>query len=476
MAGEKILLADDDHQLRETLQEFLAGQGYAVTAAADGHEAMAAMKEQEFALALLDLMLPGYSGLDLLSHLKAHTPDTEVILFTGHAGLESAVQALRLGAYDYLLKADLRLADLQTLVARALERRHLALENRELVENISKAQEELVNRRARELTQVRQIAETLAGPLTWDQLVRGLVNLIWDSLPLELLGLQLQGPEAELPLSAFRRRPDVPDATDQTFQDLLQGQLAPDPATPPAGTPLPAMLWERLQVGNVTLAAGAGRHEPLTPEEAELFRIFILQGEAGIKNLVLFDQVKSMAIRDALTGLYNYGYFKEALHYEVEKSRRYKMPLSLLFLDIDDFKRVNDTLGHLKGDKTMRQVGAILKQGIRQADLLCRYGGDEFVMLLSQTPPDQAMVLAERLRQRIAQSSMNRLEQRFKVTVSIGVAGLGPEMSTEDLIKEADEAHYRAKQAGKNRVVGPEPLPHAEKTANPARGPQILLR
>ena len=86
---------------------------------------MAAMQGQEFALALLDLMLPGPSGLDLLSHLKAHTPDTEVILFTGHAGLESAIQALRLGAYDYLLKADLRLADLQALVARALSLIHI---------------------------------------------------------------------------------------------------------------------------------------------------------------------------------------------------------------------------------------------------------------------------------------------------------------------------------------------------------------
>ena len=476
MAGEPILLADDDDALRETLQEFLAGQGYAVTAAADGHEAMAAMEAQEFALALLDLMLPGYSGLDLLSHLKAHTPDTEVILFTGHAGLESAVQALRLGAYDYLLKADLRLADLQALVARALERRHLARENRELVKNISKAQAELVNRRARELTQVRQIAETLAGPLTWDQFVRGLVNLIWESLPVELLGLQLKGPEGDFPLAAFRRREDVPDAMYQTFQDLLEGQLAPDPATPPAGTPLPAMLWERLVVGNVTLAAGAGRRWPLTPEEVELFRIFILQGEAGIKNLVLFDQVKSMAIRDALTGLYNYGYFKEALHYEVEKSRRYKTPLSLLFLDIDDFKRVNDTLGHLKGDKIMRQVAAILKQETRQADLLCRYGGDEFVMLLSQTPPDQAMVLAERLRHQIVQSSMNRLEHRLRITASIGVAGLGPGMSSEDLIKEADAAHYRAKQAGKNRVAGPEPSPLPEQNAGSPRGPQPRLR
>ncbi len=476
MAGETILLADDDHQLRETLQEFLVGQGYAVTPASDGREAEAALQEQEFALALLDLMLPDCSGLDLLSQIKSRTPDTEVILFTGHAGLESAIQALRLGAYDYLVKRDLRLSDLQTLVARALERRHLARENRELVDTITKAQEELITRRARELTQVRQIAETLAGPLTWDQFIRGLVNLIWESLPLELLGLELQGAEGELPLSAYRHRPDVPDATFQNFQDLLLGQAALDPPTPTAGTPLPAMLWERLTVGTVTLAAAAGRHEPLTSEEAELFRIFILQGEAGIKNLVLFDQVKSMAIRDALTSLYNYGYFKETLHYEVEKCRRYNTPLSLLFLDIDDFKRVNDTLGHLKGDKILRQVGAILKKGIRQADLVCRYGGDEFVMLLSQTAPDQAMVLAERLRQKIAQSSMNRLEQRLTITASIGVAGLGPEMGMEDLIRAADEAHYRAKQAGKNRVAGPEPLHRPEKNPGPPPEPRLRLR
>jgi two-component system, cell cycle response regulator len=476
MAGERILLADDDRQLRQTLQEFLTGQRYEVTTAADGYEALAALQAEEFALALLDLRLPGYSGLDLLSRLKARSPDTEVILFTGHAGVDTAVQALRLGAYDYLMKGNLRLTDLQTLVARALERRHLARKNRELVEHIAKAQEELVSRRARELAQVRQIAETLAGPLTWDQLIRGLVNLIWDSLPLEVLGLELGGSEGHLPLSAYRRHPDVPEATYQAFEDRLQGQVTPDPVTPEAGTPLPAMLWQRLAVGDIILAAGAGRHEPFTPEEAELFRIFILQGEAGIKNLVLFDQVKSMAIRDSLTGLYNYGYFKEALHYEVEKSRRYHTPLSLLFLDIDNFKQINDTLGHLKGDKIMRQVAVILKKGIRQADLLCRYGGDEFVMLLSQTPPDQALVLAERLREGVAQSAINRPGAALRVTVSIGVAGLEPEMTTEGLIKAADKAHYRAKEAGRNRVAGPEPSLLPEKVTGFPRKPQSHIR
>jgi diguanylate cyclase (GGDEF)-like protein len=472
MVGDQILLADDDFQLLSTLKEFLAGQGYEVTAVADGRQAMAAIQTQEFALALLDLMLPDYSGLDLLSHIKAHTPDTEVIIFTGHGGLQSAVRALHLGAYDYLLKSDLRLTELSTLMSRALERRRLARENRELVENISKARDELARKRTRELDQVRQIAETLAGPLTWDQLIRGLVNLIWDSLSLELLGLELRGKEKELPLDAYRRHPDVPDADYQTFQNLLKGQLADRSAIPPAGTPLSAMLWERAGVGNVTLVAGAGRQAPFTPEEAELFQIFILQGEAGIKNLVLFDRVMGLAIRDALTGLYNYGYFKEALYYEVQKSRRYDTPLSLLFLDIDNFKLINDTLGHLQGDHIMRQVGAILQKGVRQADLLCRYGGDEFVVLLSQTSSDQAMVLGERLRQLIAQSSLNPMDQGLKTTVSIGVSGLEPGMNPEDLIKAADKAHYRAKQAGKNRVLGTSPAQLTETPNNKPREPQ----
>jgi two-component system cell cycle response regulator len=458
---------DDDPQLLSTLVECLDGQGYAVTAAADGHQAIEVLKAQEFDLALLDLMLPGVSGLDLLSRIKTNYPDTEVILISGHAGLDSAIQALRLGAYDYLKKSDLRLADLQALVARALERRRLARQNRELVAHLTQARTELATRRARELAQVRQIGETLVGPLTWNQLSQGLVNLIWNSFPVELLGLAIHGPIPELPLETFRRRPEIPDNGYQTFQEVLKGLLKTDPeaAFPPAGTPLPEMLWQKVAVEDVTLVAGAGRQEPFTPEEAELFRIFILQGEAGIKNLALFERVKSLAIRDGLTGLHNYRYFRETLLYEVERSRRYKTPLSLLFLDIDDFKQINDTMGHLYGDTIIREVGNILKGGIRLADLLCRYGGDEFVLLMTQTPLQQAELLAERLRRLIAQSPLARAGQDCRVTVSIGVAGLTPRMSMEDLIQAADEALYRAKEAGKNRSCGPNPGCLTEETA-----------
>ena len=107
MKHEKILLADDDPQMLATLSEFLRGLGFAVSAVSDGWQAMETLKVMEFHLALLDLKLPGYSGLDLLSYIKANAPRTEVILFTGHGGVDSAVQALRLGAYDYLMKSDL---------------------------------------------------------------------------------------------------------------------------------------------------------------------------------------------------------------------------------------------------------------------------------------------------------------------------------------------------------------------------------
>lgn len=456
---------DDDPQLLSILTECLDGQGYAITAAADGHQALEALKDQEFALALLDLMLPGVSGLDLLSHVKTQTPDTEVILITGHAGLDSAVQALRLGAYDYLVKSNLRLVELQALVARALERRRLARENRELVAHLTQAQKELAHRRTRELAQVRQIGETLVGPLTWDQLTQGLAKLIWNSFPVQLLGLAICGPLPEFPLEAFRSRPDIPDAGYQIFQEVLKGQMAADGAAPPPAGPLPEMLWHKVAVDDVTLVAGAGRQEPFTPEEEELFRIFILQGEAGIKNLALFERVKGLAIRDALTGLHNYRYFREMLLHEVERSRRYNTPLSLLFLDIDDFKQINDTLGHLHGDTILREVSAILKGGIRLADLLCRYGGDEFVLLMGQTPLAQAELLAERLRRLIAQSPLTQSGQGPGVTVSIGMAELTPGMSMEDLIKAADAALYRAKEAGKNRSCGPEPGVLREKTA-----------
>jgi diguanylate cyclase (GGDEF)-like protein len=168
---------------------------------------------------------------------------------------------------------------------------------------------------------------------------------------------------------------------------------------------------------------------------------------------VLFEEVKSLAIRDGLTGLYNYRHFWEMLVHEVELSRRYGKPLSMLFLDLDNFKVINDTLGHPQGDVVLKTLAAYLKSAVRHADVVCRYGGEEFVL---------------RLRQKISELTIPLPNRDLQFTVSIGVAGLTDNMTGADLLDTADAALYRAKQAGRNKVCGPEgvvPAPEGEGVA-----------
>jgi diguanylate cyclase (GGDEF)-like protein len=463
MPGEKILLVDDDPTILGTLNRFLTSQGYQVAAATTGREALTALQQENIPLAILDLILPDFSGLDLLAHVRENSPDTEVILFTGLAALDSAVQALRLGAYDYLVKSELRLPELQSVVDRALERRRLALANRELLEDLKQAQEELASTRARELTQIRRIGETLSRPLTTQEWADGLLDLIWESLPLVLLGIRLQE-RKDLELNVVSRHLSrVPARARQQFDRWLGFQVQQEIEDPPPypgknnhpSPPCPEVLRQRLQAGEVQGLVAAGRDEPFSAEEVELFRIFALQGQAALKNLLLFEEVKSLAIRDGLTGLYNYRHFHEVLTHQVEVSRRYEWPLSLLFLDIDNFKKINDTWGHPEGDSVLRALADFLQTHVRHADMICRYGGEEFVVLMPQSTAPQAFLLADRLREEIAANPFPLSQEEIHLTVSLGVATLEPHMRGEDLVKTADAALYRAKQAGKNRVCGP---------------------
>jgi len=460
MPGEKILLVDDDPTILGTLTRFLTSQGFAVVAAPSGREALDTLQEEAIPLAILDLKLPDFSGLELLAYVRENSPDTEVILFTGLGALDSAIQALRLGAYDYLVKTELRLPELHNVVERALERRRLALANRELLESLTRAQEELAATRARELTQIRRIGETLSRPLTMQEWMDGLLDLMWESLPLTLLGVRFQSQESLELGAASRHLPHLPGEILERFDHWLNLQLQDSPSNPagdkPPSPPCTAILQQRLEAGEVLGLVAAGREAPFSAEEDELFHIFALQGEAALKNLLLFEEVKSLAIRDGLTGLYNYRYFHEVLSHQLEVSRRYGWPLSLLFLDIDDFKIINDTRGHPEGDLVLKALASFLQTHVRHADMICRYGGEEFVVLMPQSSKTQAFYLADRLREGIAATPIALSQGQVHVTVSIGLATLESDMSGEDLVKTADDAMYQAKQSGKNRVCCPE--------------------
>ena len=162
-----------------------------------------------------------------------------------------------------------------------------------------------------------------------------------------------------------------------------------------------------------------------------------------------------LATTDPLTGLANRRAFFDALEIEVARSRRYPRPLSLLMVDVDGLRVVNDTRGHPAGDRVLAALAAILREGVREVDLPARYGGDEFAVLLPETPLDGAAIAAERLRAAVAGASF---DDGLVLTLSVGVAATPPlEADAEKLVAEADAALYRAKNAGGNRVALIEP-------------------
>lgn len=211
--------------------------------------------------------------------------------------------------------------------------------------------------------------------------------------------------------------------------------------------------------GVLTLESAACRC--ISPEDLEPLESVADICAAAIQNANYVERVEQLAYRDGLTGVFNRRHFESKMLEEINLSERHGNPLSVLLVDIDGFKRVNDEFGHLLGDEVLKQVSNILLKRTRKSDVVCRYGGDEFAVLLPQIVGVNAMIVAEKLRRAIADWEFPGVARR--VTLSIGVAQFPIHGATrDDLIKSADNALYAAKQAGRNRsVLGAEERPSA---------------
>jgi diguanylate cyclase (GGDEF)-like protein len=187
----------------------------------------------------------------------------------------------------------------------------------------------------------------------------------------------------------------------------------------------------------------------------------------AVSNLNLREALRLQAIRDPLTGLYNRRYMQEFLEREIHRARRRARPLAVILLDLDNFKRYNDTFGHPAGDEALRFVGDILLRSVRGEDLACRYGGEEFSIILPECSLQQAAVRAEEIRTRLKDLHMERAKEIPGVlTISVGVAGFEETTDKQDLLlKFADDALYRAKRAGRDRVVVARPATGAAQLA-----------
>ncbi len=167
-------------------------------------------------------------------------------------------------------------------------------------------------------------------------------------------------------------------------------------------------------------------------------------------------ELQQLAITDGLTGLFNYRYFRSQLDHELERARRHNLDLSLIMLDIDFFKNYNDNNGHPAGDIVLKKIADAVRDNIRKIDIPCRYGGEEFILILPDTNKHAAVVVAEKIRGLVEKMPFENQERQpnGKLTISIGVATFrGNGENSDELIKKVDKNLYRAKQSGRNKVI-----------------------
>jgi diguanylate cyclase (GGDEF)-like protein len=189
-------------------------------------------------------------------------------------------------------------------------------------------------------------------------------------------------------------------------------------------------------------------------QERDKFYILAHQFILGIKRAHLYQKVQELAITDSLTGVFSRRYYLERLNEEIERSKKFNYSFAFLMADIDHFKEHNDRYGHLVGDAILKEVSRVIKENIRQIDLLGRYGGEEFSIILAETGKEEAHFAAERIRKAIEDKRIRVYDEDLKVTISIGISLFNPDTpdDAQALIEKADNALYQAKQEGRNKV------------------------
>ncbi len=223
---------------------------------------------------------------------------------------------------------------------------------------------------------------------------------------------------------------------------------------------IPIVLFDQ-HVGSLLLRA-ARFEGNFTAREVSFFEIVAEAASNALERAQLFESIQvanerleRLAITDGLTGLYNHRHFRDHMQKEFDRASRYRLPLACMIFDVDDFKKLNDTYGHLTGDLVLKEIAERTLKCVRKSDLIARYGGEEFVVIMPQTGREGAEVEGERIRAIIANSPFREVPEDRRVTISAGVSILEHDvmLNAEDLLRAADQALYQAKRNGKNQVV-----------------------
>ncbi len=451
---EKILIIEDDLLSQEMIADLLKREGYEVDCASGGLEGLRMMGEEPYALVITDLVMPDISGMEVLSRIRESDPTVDVIMVTGHANLESAIFALKHGARDYLVKP-VNPDEFRHSVAQCLEQRRLLDENEELKNMLSLFQASqaiagclefgrvyhlLVDAMAREIGVGRAMGLFLEGDCLEVREVKGLAESVADHYRDAVLACVVK----QMPHNHIVSRIRLHEAL---------ASLAESSAGIKEAYLVFVRYRDALQGGIVLFNDPGVRLPDIQPKKKNI--LFLLEQSAlAFENAETYSLAKDMLFIDDLSGLFNYRYLEVALDRELKRAERYASQLSVLFLDMDAFKQVNDSHGHLVGSQVLKEMGALLKSSVREVDVVIRYGGDEYTIILVETNCSTAGIVAERIRTLVESHRFQAAEgYDIRLTCSIGYSCCPEDtMSKRELLEMADKAMYSGKASGKNCV------------------------
>ncbi len=472
-AACRILIVDDEEAICDLLQSALTKHYRDVVACQSGAEAYTLIEQNDYDVIITDLRLPDTSGLDILGFAKTKDPYTEVVMLTGYASLETATLAVNMGAASYIDKPVI-LADFLLQIEKCVASRLFHMKSISLMQQSNEFSPEVRDHLTditslyyftRKLTLSLEISEIMR--ITLEETLRKsggafcaiAVNVhgfseiyampcSGDIGPEPVKELFLKYWETAFPLldrKVFEQGVLVP-----TIYKGKQGRTPSLDNCRPVGIP---MIVTGTAVGTMTVFLDEGQSGK-TGEQDFLFIISSIVSSLIDHGYAVL-QARQLATTDGLTGIANHRSFHETLSREIARTSRNQGTMSLIVLDIDDFKKINDTYGHMVGDTVLKDIVCRIRDNIRTIDAFARYGGEEFGIILPDTGRVGAEVLARRITSAISSKPLVCAQHTIRYTASLGIAFyLADQPVTKDeLIANADAAMYASKRAGKNRYT-----------------------
>ncbi len=450
---KKILIVDDDPTSLKILESMLPEEKYKVIKAQDGEEALESAFGDPPDLILLDIMMPGIDGFEVTRRIKTdeRTKDIPIIIITSLEKSETMISGLKEGAEELLNKpvhSTELLARINSMVRLKEYRDQLIIRTLSGMSfsSITKTKEKVV--------------------LPQDEMP--LILLVEDSeVDARIVQSALEGEPFRL--KCFNAGKEVLSFVGQSKVDLvLLDILLPDMN----GFEICRRLKKNhkdvqvvivtclddmeSKIKGVELGADDFLVKPIVARELKARLKVLLEKKGYLDELRShYREALDSAKHDWLTGLFNHGYFQQFLGYELQRSLEQGFPVSLIMIDVDDFKRYNDILGHSAGDVILREMGQVIRNIIREVDFAARYGGEEFAVVLPYAGRREAKIVADRIHGALTSHDFfhDRSIKLGNPTVSLGVAVFLEEAATkEDLLKKADKLLYQAKKNGKNQV------------------------